>query len=213
MLSFRFPQHPFLKPAAVFLLCCGSVWQGNSQDLITTMTEQVAKLELCLSEAKKGYGILQTGLTTINQIKKGDFDLHSLFFGALQKVNPAIRSYGKIADMIAMQVQIISGCKQTLQQAVTGSMFGPGDLAYLSRVFTNLSALTVQDIDELTGIITDGDWSMSDDERLARIDQLYAKVTDKYDFLRSFSSHVQADAAIRLNQRNSLQFLSNLTQP
>jgi hypothetical protein len=185
----------------------------QAQDLITTMAEQLAKLELYLQEAKQGYNIVQQGLTTIGNIKKGDFDLHSLFFSSLMLVNPVIKGYGKIADIIAMQVQILYNSKQYTSQFVSSGVYNRDELTYLAAVYSNLSDLTGQDIDELTGIITDGDWQMTDDQRLTRIDLLYTKVSEKYAFIQSFSSRVQLEALQRTKDKNGLQALGKLFQP
>lgn len=210
---------PFIRRIRVLfaILLCAAVMahpeSAEAQDIITPMLEQIAKLELCLKEAQQGYAIVQKGLTTIGQIKQGDFDLHSLFFSSLMTVSPEVKGYAKVADILAMQIQIVLGCKTTLQQYSSTGAFNADELKYLTDVYANLSTLTVQDIDELTGLITDGNWQMTDDERLSRIDQLYEKVTQKYLFLRSFSNRVLAEAQIRNQNKNSLQTLSKLFQP
>jgi hypothetical protein len=209
----------FTKIRAVFSLCllvfalCLSAEKAGAQDLITTMTEQLAKLELYLQEVKQGYSIVQKGLAVIGDIKKGDFDLHSLFFTSLKDVNPAIKNWGKVADIVAMQVQLIIGCKSSLQQIVASGNFTASDIKYLSSVFTNLTNLTGKDIDELTELVSDGNWQMTDDDRMAQIDQLFKEVSDKYGFLRSFSSRVMAESNQRSQQKASIQNLQKLIQP
>ena len=185
----------------------------SAQGLIETMTEQVAKLELYLQEAKQGYSIVQKGLTTIGDIKKGDFDLHSLFFSTLKDVNPAIKNWGKVADIIAMQVQILLGCGASLQQIISSGTFNTADIGYLTAVYSNLKTLTGKDIDELTGLITDDNWQMSDDERMSRIDQLFSIVSEKYIFMRTFSNRVLMESQQRNQAKTSLQNLGKLIQP
>lgn len=213
-------SNPFLsKFRTAFLLCLFSVamiWpnqHADAQNLITTMTEQIAKLELYLQNTRKGYSIVQQGLTTIGKIKKGDFDLHSLFFTTLKDVNPAIKNWGKVTDIIAMQVQIFFGCATTLKQFTSSGDFSSNDLKYLNAVYSNLKDLTIKDIDELMGIITDGTWQMSDDERMSRIDLLFDQVSEKYTFLRAFSNRVSLEGQIRAQEKNSLQNLGKLFQP
>lgn len=187
--------------------------KATAQDIITPMLEQIAKLELYLQEAKKGYSIVQQGLTTIGDIKKGDLDLHSLFFSTLKDVNPAIKSWGKVADIMAMQAQILLGCASTLKQFGSSPSFSVADLKYLSAVYSNLKNLTLTDIDVLTGLVTDGNWQMSDDERISRIDQLYTRVAEKYTFLRSFSNRVTLEGQERAREKAGLQNLGKLFQP
>jgi hypothetical protein len=209
----------FTKAKTAFFVCllvfaiCLPVANARAQDLITTMTEQLAKLELYLKELKEGYSIVQKGLTTIGDIKKGDFDLHSLFFTSLKDVNPAIKNWGKVADIIAMQVQLLVGCKTSIQQATASGKFSSTDLKYLAAVYTNLTNLTGKDIDELTGLVSDGNWQMTDDDRMSRIDQLFNEVAEKYNFLRYFSSRMMAESILRTQQKSNIQKLHQLIIP
>ncbi|GGA92939.1 hypothetical protein GCM10011511_15440 [Puia dinghuensis] len=177
------------------------------------MIEQLGKLEVYLQELKQGYSIVQKGLTTIGDIKKGDFDLHSLFFNSLKDVNPSIKNWSKVADILAMQVQLVFGCQSSLQQAASSGNFSSTDLQYLDAVFGNLKTLTEKDIDELTSLLSDGDRQMTDDDRMARIDRLYKEVSDKYSFLRTFSSRVMTESNQRSQQRTNLQDLKKLIIP
>jgi hypothetical protein len=185
----------------------------SAQDWLTVMLEQMAKFEVTLQEAKQGYDIAQKGLSTIGQIKQGDFDLHSLFFTALKDVSPAVKGYVKVADIITMEVQILSGLKQNISQLNSSGLFSSGELQYFSAVFSNLSTLTGKDITELTGVVTDGDFQMTDDQRLARINDLYKRVTDKYEFFRTFSNELLLTGQQRLSEKNSIQSLSKLFNP
>jgi hypothetical protein len=205
-------KHLVVIVSAVLLVALASC-SLKAQDLITTMTQQIAKLELHLQELKKGYDILQHGLTTIGNIKHGDFDLHNGFFNSLMEVKPAIKGYGKVADMLTMQIQVLTGCTATMRQYVFSGMFSTGDLKYLSDVYANLTDLTLKDMDELAGLVTDGQWQMSDDQRLHRIDQLYLRVQSKYSFLRTFSDRVLQEANLRKQEKLSLQHLGKIIQP
>jgi hypothetical protein len=196
----------------VFLLLAllGNASIAHAQSKTTEEIEQIAKLEILLKELQQGYAIVQKGLTTIAQIKKGDLDLHSLFFSSLSTVNPAIKNWGKVGDIIAMQVQIILGCTTTASQIVSSGYFNASDLTYVQAVYSNLKDLTVKDIDELTGILTDGQWQMSDDQRMSRIDQLFLRVSSKYTFLRSFADRILNQIQLRTQEKGSLQNLGKL---
>src|SRR5260221_4860823 len=70
------------------------------------LLQQIAALQVYIDYAKKGYDIASKGLNTIRDIKNGDFNLHRDFFGSLKQVNPKIKKYAKVADIIAYQVSI-----------------------------------------------------------------------------------------------------------
>jgi len=199
---------------ALLMLCTLPVISLYAQNnLIATMVEQVMKLETTYQELKQGYAIVQQGLSSIADIKKGDFDLHQLFFSSLMRVNPAIKNYGKVADIIAMEVQIVQGCSATWPQFIRSGAFSTEDLQYVATVYRNLKNLTDQDMDELTAVLSDGQWAMTDDERVARIDRLFKSVEEKYLFLRSFADRTRQQALWRQHEKLTLQNLQKLIQP
>lgn len=159
--------------------------------------EQIIKLKTYLSWLKMGYDIANKGLMLIGDIKQGDFNLHKDYFNSLEQVNPQIKGDVKIAAMISMQVQMLSSYKSCYQQLKASGVFTSKELNYLYRVFTALLDDVVKDITELTNVITDGQLQMKDDERIDDIDKLYRDMTDKYEFLYSFSSEVQMQALQR----------------
>lgn len=184
-----------------------------AQDIITPMLQQIAKLEVSLQEIKKGYAIVQQGLNVIGDFKQGAFDLHNGYFSSLLSVNPSIKAYSRVADIIHMQVTILSSCSSTVSQLTASGVFTGKELSYLSAVLSNLSDLTGKDMDELIAILTDGTWQMSDDQRLSRIDALYKQVQQKYDFLKTYGNQVRALGLGRSRSQSDLQTLSKLFQP
>jgi len=182
-------------------------------NLIVTMVQQILKLETAYQELKQGYAIVHQGLSTITDIKKGDFDLHQLFFNSLVRVNPAIKNYGKVGDIVAMQLQILQGCSTTFPQFIRSGAFSAADLQYIATVYKNLKKLTEHDIDELTAVLSNDQWAMTDDERIARIDRLFKSVEEKYLFLRSFADLAGQQALWRQHEKQTLQNLQKLIQP
>jgi hypothetical protein len=175
----------------------------------TEMIDQIAGLQLYLAEAEKSYQIVHQGLSTIGEIKQGDLNLHQVFFNSLQLVNPEIRSYIKIADIITMQAEMLTEYKQYYRQASGSHLFTAAELSYMSTFYSAILGKTGDDISELTGILTDSNWQMDDAQRLDRIDRLYASVTAQYQTLQNFNNHIQV---LALQKNQTLLGLQNLTQ-
>ena len=57
----------------------------------------------------------------------------------------------------------------------------------MGNVYSNLFSKSLQNLDELTMVITAGKLRMSDDERLNAIDRIYIDMGDKLVFLRTFN--------------------------
>jgi len=55
-------------------------------------------------------------------------------------------------------------------------------------VYSNLFDLSVKKLDDLFTVITENKLHVSDEERLAAIDEVYEDVRDKLMFLRSFNN-------------------------
>jgi len=193
----------------ILIAICLTSRPAHAQGLIKTMLEQIARLDVTLQEAKQGYSIVKKGLTVIGNIKQGDFNLHSDYFSSLSTVKSPIKSYVRVADILRMQVAILNDCRTTVGQLTPTGLYTAVQLAYCARVFAGLAEKTGRDMDELTGILSDGEWQMSDEERLARIDALYRQVSEKYMFCRSFCNHARAMGA----QRSlDIQSYSNLNK-
>jgi len=165
------------------------------------LLEQIAALHTYISYAKKGYDIVNKGVTTVRNIKKGDFNLHRDFFNHLKTVNPKISNYTKVADIIAYQFRIIKQTKEAVAGIRVTKQFTLQEIDYCAAVLDNLIAECIKTIDELLLIITDGKLEMKDDERLKRIDRLYADIQDKYAFTSTFSEDMALLAMQRLSEQ------------
>ena len=165
---------------------------------IRYLVQQIAANQIYIGYLQKGYTIARTGLTTINDIKHGDFNLHYAFFDSLKYVNPKIRNWAKVADIALMQVQIIKAAKAAVQQSKLSKKFSSSELTYLQNVFSHLLDDCSKDIDALLAVATSGKTAMTDDERIRRIDGIYTAMQDKLLFSKSFAD----EAAILAVQRN-----------
>ena len=199
-----------MKQVIIFVIAVLIGCRAVSQDKATVLMEQIAKFEVYLSYLKKGYDIVNKGLTLVGDIKHGDFSLHKDYFNSLDQVNPQIKSDVKIAAMIAMQVEMLSSYKAYYKQFRAASVFTNQEINYLYSVFTTLLNDVAEDITELTTVITDGQLQMKDDERINRIDKLYTGMTGKYDFLYSFGNQVQVQSWQRQKELQELKTIQKI---
>jgi hypothetical protein len=169
------------------------------------LAKQIVLLRLYLGYLKKGYEIADKGLTTIHNIKNGDFNLHRDFFGSLKNVNPHIKNSAKVADIIAFQVYIIQNIKRVNNFCKTNEYFTPEEIRYVAAVYSNMLFLCDASISELLTIIRSNETEMKDDERLVRIDKLYDDMLDKHAFVQSFDSDVRLIARERERETRSVE--------
>jgi hypothetical protein len=169
------------------------------------LLQQIAALQLYIGYAQKGYQIAKEGLTTIGSFTRWEFNLHTDYFNSLKSVNPEIKHYAKVAEIIALQVKIVQDYNHTCRQINSSNAFSSDELSYIRSVFTNLLDDCEKTLDELIAVTTDGKMKMKDDERMARVDKLYLDMQDKFTFSQSFSNDAQSLAASRLEEEIDVQ--------
>ncbi|MBS1526379.1 MULTISPECIES: TerB family tellurite resistance protein [Mucilaginibacter] len=175
----------------VLFVCLGSAKLANAQaqemqQLILDI-EKLTQLKGILSDMKTGYQIYQQGYGSISQLSKGNFDLHSVYLNGLLSINPTVKDYGRVADIITQQASLLSEYKSAYKQFKQSGLFSASELTYMSNVYGQLVNQSLQNLDDLTNVLTAGKLRMSDDERMRAIDRIYASSSDKLQFLRHFN--------------------------
>ena len=169
------------------------------------LLQQIAALQVYIGYAKKGYNIVSSGINTIRDIKKGDLNIHSIFFNSLKAVNPKIAKYQKIIDITSYQLRIIKQAKQSIAYIRESNQFTPEEIEYNKKVFDFLLQECLESVNELLSVITPGGLEMKDNERLVRIDRLYADMQDKYTFCKVMSEDMALLAAQRMGEYTEIQ--------
>ncbi|MDN5286551.1 MAG: TerB family tellurite resistance protein [Mucilaginibacter sp.] len=177
----------FLLPTA---LCYNPGRAGAQRQELQQLILDIEKLtqfKSILSDMKTGYQIYAQGYGTISNLSKGNFDLHHIYLGSLMAINPSIRNYGRIAEIISMQASLVSEYRNASSRFRQSGSFNISELSYMADVYARLLKESLDDLLELTNIITANKLRMSDTERIKAIDRLYATSSDKLQFLRSFN--------------------------
>jgi hypothetical protein len=169
--------------------------------------KQIAYLELYSGYLKKGYEIAQKGLTAIKEIKKGEWNLHEAFFSSLGLVNPAIKNFAPLTDILKMTRSISDRFNRLCQNS---SGFSPSELSYLRSVYSGLYSKTSDELSSLIDLLTPGTFTMSDGERIERISAIYLDIQDKYSFSESFGTEANMLAQERAEDQNENDFLRTL---
>ncbi|ASZ13721.1 TerB family tellurite resistance protein [Chitinophaga pendula] len=166
--------------------------------------EKLSQFKQILSDLKKGYEILSGGYNTIKNISQGNFQLHKLFLDGLLEVNPAIKKYSRIADIIDEQVAIVKEYKKAFQYAKSSGSFTVSEIDYMGRVYSRLFNASLQNLDDLITVITSSSLRMSDEERLNAIDRIYMEIQDKLVFLRQFNNSNSVLALQRMKEQREV---------
>jgi len=170
------------------------------------MIKQIALVQIYIGYLQKGYSIAQKGLNTISDIRNGHWQLDIAFFERLNKINPAIAGYGKVAEILRLQQAVLHRCRElkklTLHQDEAG---------YIEKV-TELLAADVETILRLLNmLISNNQLKMDDGARIESIETIYAGMNDKYSFITGFLNDAKLLLLNRTKEQNDLRTLSLLT--
>lgn len=155
------------------------------------LLQQIAALQTYIGYAQKGYSVAKKGMGAISDFKRGELNLHTDYLNSLKAVNPKIKKYVRVAEIIALQIKIIKSCKDLYKQIQQDDLFHGDEVDYIKRVFERLIENCDTNMDELLILISDGQLELKDDERMKRIDTIYQNMLDNYTFSEGFGNQTK----------------------
>ena len=174
--------------------------------------EKLKQLEEILDNMYKGYKILSDGYNRVKNIAEGNYKLHQVFLDGLFAVNPAVRNYKRVADIISYQQMLLKEYRRAYDRFKRDPNFSQDELRYMENVYGYLVKQSLKNLEELAMIVTAAKLRMSDDERIQRIDRIYEDMEDKISFLRYFNNSTQMLAIQRAKEKNDVSVLQKLYQ-
>ena len=172
-----------------FSLSYGQTWDEIFKQKKTQLKyslKQIAGLGMYAEFLKEGYQAVNEGLNTVKDITNGEFNLHSLFINSLKTISPIIRKDLRIPEIIALQIEI----RNSLKNSHSNSYLSASIQNYISAVKGKILEECIADLDELFMILTSGKYELKDEERLNRLEKVYASMKDKARVAQSFSGSV-----------------------
>lgn len=165
--------------------------------------QKLAGMKSILKQMQQGYQLVSTGYHSVKNVAQGNFNLHEAFLDGLLLVSPTVRKYPRITDIINDQSELVREYHSAYSGFKVNTRFGVADIDYMTGVYNNLVTSSLNNLDELTLVLTDNQLRMSDDERLNAIDRIYASGHDQLTFLRNFNSHMAMLATMKASDNNS----------
>lgn len=188
-------------------------WTQQKKTQIKYLINQIAALQVYIGYVEKGYAIANKGLNAIHAIKKGDFSLHDEYFTSLKSVNPKIKNYLKVADIMAMQVKIIQAYHKQKILARESGQLTQREISYCNTVFTSLLNGCTDIIDQLLTLVTNGVSEIKDDERIRNIDGLHKAMKDRFAFAEHFTREANELQINRVVDANDIRVSRVLVNP
>jgi len=179
-------------------------WFSQNSTQRKYLLQQIAAFKVYTGYLSKGYSIAKNGLNTIKGFKNGDLLQHTDYFTSLVTVNPKVKRYTRVAEIIALQINIATQSATAIKNFKRNRHFTQTEIAYLQQVLNSMLSDCAKNLDELFSLITNGNLQMKDNERIKAIDKLYADMQDKQQFTRSFCNSATGLAIQRSNEANDI---------
>jgi len=193
----------------LFANCCHAQkfreWFRQKKTQKQYLIEQIAQYKIYLELLEKGYKIAKEGLETIHDIKNKEFKLHRNYIDSLRIVSTEVGRYKKIQFTEALYSQIKAVSTNAQNKLSQSEYVNSEELVYIRGVYSRLLADCERIADALKDVTRDGPMSMRDDERIKRIDMLYAQMQSNYIFAKAFSSEAAVLAASRLRESGDIK--------
>ena len=180
-------------------------WTQQKKTQIKYLVNQIAAFEVYTSYARKGIAIANDDLNAIKNIKKGDLSLHKGYFSSLTNINPSVKRYWKVADIISKEAQLFSNCIKQMHLLKQNTSNTAGEITYCIKIFQVLLNDCSDYADQLSALITAGALSLKDNERIQRIDALHSDIMDKYSFEQHFSNQITVLSVQRFKEANDIK--------
>jgi hypothetical protein len=167
-------------------LACSLVATAQSEQ-VKVYLKQIAANAKYITQLVKAINIARNGLTTIGRIRNGEMRLHEVFFKGLGNVNPAIKGWIRVTDIVSLQAQIVKTYTHHFKHIRTSGQFTEQEIRYIYSVFSRLLGDCGAILSTLSATLTPNAYRMSDDERIRRIALLYTQMQNNYRFMQRFS--------------------------
>jgi hypothetical protein len=187
-----------------------STFFSQSETRLKYYAEQIATLQVYISDAEKGYKIAESGLQTIDQIKNGEFDLHEAFYTALKTVSPAVKNIAEVAEIISLQASIAEQVAQSLHTCRQSGLMSSDEVTYIGNVYSSLVSAGLKDINALTTLLTDNQLQLSDGERIGRIQDIDLNMKEQYGYMKGFTNQASLLVQQRAGEQSDNGTVENL---
>lgn len=163
--------------------------------------KKLDQLKDMLQDMKDKYEILNQGYSQVKDLTEGNFRLHEVFLNRLVQVNPQVKSYHRVAEIIRLQIQMVQGISASKQQLQIHDLLDEFELDQILRVYGSFSSSSLKNLEELTLLLTDGELQMDDWERLQGIDRVYESMRTLTTGLGKY--HVSLQSLTEMRKRNA----------
>jgi hypothetical protein len=147
--------------------------------------QQIAALELLLSGQRKGYQIIESGLSSIGSITGSEFNLHQNYYAGLGAVNPAIIQVPEVSEFLILESSMLANLSTALNRCRKSNFLTSTDIAFIIRMSAIFTNTVSSQIASFNRVLFADSLTLTDDQRITIIDQLDREARSSYTLLQS----------------------------
>ena len=170
------------------LLTSSGRTQGFDIQQLLLDVQKLSTLKGILNDMRQGYQELDKDYSAVRDVAQGNFNLHKAFLDGLLAVSPAVRTYQHAIDIVDLQGRLISKYQTAWSFFQKQSRLQPAELTLIGRTFSQLLQDSLDDLADLSRVLTDGTLRASDAERMRQIDGIYNSMVGRVRFLDDFNN-------------------------
>lgn len=185
-------------------------WLRQKKTQRRYLVEQIAALQVYLGYVKKGYNIVDKGLTTIGNIKGATRDLDNAYLGSLKQVSPVITNSPKFRETTTYYQLILRELRALSDDAREDVNFSSREKAYIEAVYEKMRTDCNSSMEASLLAVSPEMAEMQDAERLVRLNKVHAEMGDRLAFTKHFVSTTRALSMQRAKEKQSIELMKKL---
>lgn len=185
-------------------------WLRQKKTQRKYLVEQIGALQVYFEYLKKGYNIVDKGLTNIGNIKNATHQLDNNYFSSLKQVSPVITSSPKYRETTRSYEMILNDL-QLLSNDVQGDAnFSAKEKAYVEAIYQKMRSDCNATMEAFLMAVSPEVAEMQDSERLSRLDKVHSEMKDRLSFTKHFVSSTRVLSLQRAKEKHSIQVMRKI---
>lgn|GEM_PF-6479620 len=178
-------------------------WLAKKKTQRQYFANQMVALQAFSEVLKKGYDIVGKGLNVVSAATGEENSGHSSRLLSLTSTNPSLNKNSTMTDARLLQRHVNKQFSNLISVCSSDGNFSVDEINYIKKVYSGVNTAGIVSIDELEGLFN-GETTMTDDERLNRINLVKSDLNDQYSFTRSFCNSTLALGIQRAKEKHEI---------
>ena len=204
----------------LLILLVSGIWLGVGTPSAQAQSDEVQQLLLnvekleqlrgILDNMREKYQILTQGYNRVKGIAEGNFKLHEAFLNRLVEVNPNVKAYYKVGEILDLQLGLIRNLAKARREFRMADYFQEQELGQIDLLFGSWSQSSLNLLEELFLVLSDHELQMDDWERIQAIDRVHLAVLELGKGAAMFSGSLSRLGTLRAMKSGEILTLQTL---